>query len=127
MDHSPSFKQRRLEFLMISSVLALALASAAQASVPVPQARADFASCLSTQVRRSLDAKHSADQFEAALQQSCADKQAVFVRSVVAADVRNGVPRAAAEQMVREEVEEYLLNARESHRDHSAAGTRPSS
>lgn len=109
---------------MISSVLALAAAAAAaQASDTTRTAREAFTACLRTYVNRSIEARTSAEAFEAEYPQQCTTQEAAFREAVVRRDTAMRATRATAEDSARLEIED----ARANFSDRFAAGTTPRS
>lgn len=109
---------------MISSVLAFAAAAAAaQASDTTRTAREAFTACLRTYVNRSIEARTSAEAFEAEYPQQCTTQEAAFREAVVRRDTAMRATRATAEDSARLEIED----ARANFSDRFAAGTTPRS
>ncbi len=109
---------------MISSVLALvAAASAAQASDTTRAAREAFTACLRTYVNRSIEARTSAETFEAEYPQQCTAQEAAFREAVVRRDTAMRATRATAEDSARLEIED----ARANFSEYFAAGITPRS
>jgi hypothetical protein len=119
MDHSPRRQAIGLEFEMISSVLALLLAtSTAQAPDPSARAREAYARCLHTFLERSVGDRMTPEDFDSALEGQCAAQQATLRDVVIRRETSFGANREAAEQDAELELDELKANYRELFRAH---------
>jgi hypothetical protein len=121
-----SFRQAlRLEFVMISSVLALTLMTAAAQSDPVSVPRRSYNICLSNFMRTHLRQRTSETDFDAAVTGACQEQETALKTAIVQAAVRLGDSRAVAERDAAAEIEDYRANAREMFREHKENNSMP--
>jgi hypothetical protein len=103
-----------LEFVMISSTLALLLAAAAmQPSDTTRATREAYTGCLRAFVDRSVDARMSRADFATAFPQACPQQEAAYRAAVIAREVASRMSRADAAESASTEIEDARFNFRE--------------
>jgi hypothetical protein len=109
---------------MISAVLAMLVMAPPSADV-INRARLDYTRCLRATMKTSLKEKIDVAAFEAAVVPACAAKAQVLRTAIVAADTAAGIKRTAAEENASADLEDILLNTRESYADYLTSNTLP--
>jgi hypothetical protein len=103
-----------LEFVMISSALALLLAAAVmQPSDTTRASREAYTACLRGFVDRSVDNRMSRADFETAFPQACPQQEAAYRAAIIARETASRVARAAAMESANTEIEDAQFNFRE--------------
>ncbi|HWH22400.1 MAG TPA: hypothetical protein VNT25_03785, partial [Allosphingosinicella sp.] len=100
---------------MISIALATALAAAAAPATPPTRPRELYATCLNRFLKASMAAKMEPDAFKTAARTTCAAEETAFRKAMVDYDVKMGAKRAAAEEGVLLEVDDYLTSTTETY------------
>lgn len=95
---------------MISSVLAIALATLGVQSDTTRAQREAFTSCLRTYVDRSLDDGMSAETFQTEYPQQCAAEESAFRAAVIRRETSARASQADAEDAANLAVEDARLN-----------------
>jgi hypothetical protein len=114
-----------LEFIMISTALALMLVTAAQASDPTNVQRRSYNICLNQFMRSKLRDRLSPEEFDTAVEGACAEQEAALKNAIIQRNVGFGDSRAAAERDAGMEIDDYQGNAREMYREHKENNTLP--
>jgi hypothetical protein len=109
---------------MISTVLAMMVMAPPSADV-INRARLDYTRCLRATMKTSLKDKIDVAAFEAAAVAACAPKAQLLRTAIVAADTAAGIKRASAEENASADLEDILVNTRESYADYLSSGTLP--
>jgi membrane-bound lytic murein transglycosylase B len=121
-----SFRQAlRLEFAMISSVLALTMMTAAAQADPASVPRRSYNICLSNFMRTHLRQGTSETEFDRAVNGACQEQETAFRNAIIERAVALGDRRPVAERDAAAEVEDYRNNAREMFREHKENRTLP--
>jgi hypothetical protein len=117
MHHAPwldceSFRGEKMMISFGLSVL-LALTGSVQIRDGVTRAQEGYTSCLSRFAETSRTARKSADDFNSALAQQCAEQERAFREAMIRRDTASRMSRADAEQAANEEIEYARENVRE--------------
>ncbi|HZG08806.1 MAG TPA: hypothetical protein VEZ70_07500 [Allosphingosinicella sp.] len=112
---------------MISTVLAFALASAAQGAPAdnIARARKEYSACLSGFMKKSLKEDMEETAFAGGLGPACTAQEQKFRAAVISADTAAGLKRAAAEENAGTEVDDIRANQVEMFKDYKSTNTRP--
>ncbi|MFN3945189.1 MAG: hypothetical protein ACK4K7_09690 [Allosphingosinicella sp.] len=114
-----------LEFAMISTVLALMLSTAAQASDPVVVPRRAYNLCLSNFMRAQLRDGVDEAAFDTAIETACRDQESSLREAIIQRAMNMGDRRPVAERDAAAEIDDYQANARELFREHKENNTLP--
>lgn len=111
---------------MIFAPILLSLAAAvATPSQTVDTTRVGFTKCLRVHMIKSLDAKMSDSDYEAAVKAVCIKERDAFHAAVVALNRATGFSAADAEEDANDQVDDYYLNFSDKFMDYAATNTRP--
>lgn len=108
---------------MFSTILVAA--TLALAANPTDAPRKAYAQCIEQFVKKGLDQKLSAADFEKALAPACAKEEAKLRETAIAYDMQDGVSRADAEKYIGEEINDLQSNMRTMYQEYLDTGTRP--
>lgn len=98
---------------MVSSVLALMLATSAMQSDTTRSAREAFTACLRTYMNHAIEGHMSAADFATQYPQQCTTQEAAYRNAVIARETAIRATRASAEQTAHDEIDEARTNFRE--------------
>jgi len=108
--------------LIASLLLAVAAPSPMAAAADTREA---FAKCLRTDLKKSLEAKKTAADYEAAIKTVCQTEREAFRKAVITLDKSGGDSDADAAEDADMQVEDYHANFVEKFVDYSESGTLP--
>lgn len=109
--HRPHSQAVGWEVVMVSSMLALALAvMGGQATDTTRSSREAFTACLRGYVDRSLDAGTTAEAFRTEYPQQCATQEATFRQAVIQRERQARMSQADAEESAGLEIEDARTN-----------------
>lgn len=112
---------------MIIAPLILSLAFAvATPSQTVDTTREAFAKCLRVHMGKSLDAKMSDTDYEAAIKTVCVPQRDAFRAAVIALDKASGYSDSDANDDASAQIDDYFSNFSDKFMDYSSSNTRPS-
>ncbi|MEA1014815.1 hypothetical protein [Sphingosinicella sp. LY1275] len=126
MYHSPDSQAQALELAMISYALVAALMFMGPPSGSTAASRNAYSQCINAFVKKSLADKLDSQAFGAAVASACQAEAAAFRNAVVAKATTDGFKKAEAEQMGKDEVLDYQINATEMFSEYSENNTTPS-
>jgi hypothetical protein len=126
MYHSPDSQAQALEFAMISYALVAALMIMGPPSGSTASARTAYSHCINDFMKKSLADKLDSQSFGAAVANACQAEATAFRNAVVAKATTDGFKKAEAEQMGKDEVLDYQINATEMFSEYSENNTTPS-
>ena len=107
-------------------ITALLLATAAPAgSGSVDTTRAAFTKCLRDHVKKSLEAKTSASEFEVAVKSICDDERAAFRSAVIAFGRSGGDSEKVASEDADMQIDDYHANFVDKYKDYADTNTMP--
>lgn len=98
---------------------------AAPPTGPTAQPRKAYSKCINEVVKKSLDQKVPPSSFGGTLGGACQAEAAALRDAVIAQELAIGSKRTEAEEMARDEVLDYQLNATEMYSEYFESGTRP--
>jgi hypothetical protein len=98
------------EFIMISSVLALAMAASMQPADTTRAAREAFTGCLRSYVDGRVQARMPAAEFATAYPQQCTAQEQAYRAAVIARETASRISRADAEESAGLEIEDARTN-----------------
>lgn len=110
---------------MISTALALMLATTAQASDPANVPRRSYNICLNQFMRSKLRDRLSPEEFDAAVESACTEQESALKTAIIQRSVALGDSRSVAERDAGLEIDDYQANAREMYREHKENNTLP--
>lgn len=109
--------------MLTTAALLVALLQAPTATVDT--SRTAFTECLRTELRTSLQAKVTPDDFAAGLKSKCEKSRADFRAAVIAADRASGDKPDAAAQDADAQIDDYHQGFAEKYKDYSETNTLP--
>ncbi|WP_033074772.1 hypothetical protein [Sphingopyxis sp. MWB1] len=109
--------------MFFTSLLLAAMAPAPAAEVGT--ARAAFTKCLRVHMKKSLDAKMSESDYEAALKTVCTKERQTFHAAVITLNRAAGDSAADAAENADMQVEDYHANFTEKFNDYRSTNTMP--
>jgi hypothetical protein len=98
---------------MVSSILALMLATSAMQSDTTRSAREGFTACLRNYMNHAIEAHTSAADFATQYPQQCTTQEAAYRNAVIARETAIRATRSSAEQTAHDEIDEARTNFRE--------------
>lgn len=110
---------------MISFALATALFASAAPAAPPTRPRELYATCLNQFLKASMSAKLDDAAFKTNAKTACAAQEQAFRKAMVDWDVKMGSKRAAAEEGIALEIEDYLASTTETYKVHSNPAPKP--
>lgn len=109
--------------MLIMTILLAAMAPASTATVDTT--RAAFTKCLRENVKKSLEAKKTAAEFEMAIESICTGERDAFRSAVIAFDRAGGDSEADATENANMQVDDYHANFTDKYKDYSETNTMP--
>jgi len=109
--------------MLIASLLLAAAAPSPMATAA--DTREAFAKCLRADLKKSLEAKKTAADYEAAIKTVCQAEREAFRKAVIVLDKSGGDSDADATEDADMQVEDYHANFIEKFVDYSESGTLP--
>ncbi|HET6537534.1 MAG TPA: hypothetical protein VFG34_05390 [Sphingopyxis sp.] len=91
----------------------------------VDSSRAAFTKCLRQEVKKSLDAKMSPEDFASSLVKKCEPTRNSFRAALIAADRASGDSEATATENADLQIEDYHQNFADKFKDYSETNTAP--
>jgi len=109
--------------MLITTILLAAMAPAPTATVDTT--RAAFTKCLRDNVKKSLEAKMPAGEFEVAVKSICNDERAAFRGAVIAFGRSGGDSEKVASEDADMQVDDYHANFVDKYKDYADSNTMP--
>ena len=109
---------------MLIATLLLAVAAPSPAA-DVGTTRAAFTKCLRTDLKKSLDAKKTPADYEAAIDTICQAERDAFRKAVIALDRASGDSEADATEDANMQISDYHDNFVGQFKDYSESNTMP--
>jgi len=91
----------------------------------VDATRAAFTKCLRDDMKKSLEAKMSAGEYDVAIKSKCETERAAFRAAVIALDQSGGDSAKAAAEDADTQIEDYHANFSDKFKDYSETNTMP--
>lgn len=111
---------------MISYALVAALMIMGQSSGSTASARTAYSHCINDFMKKSLADKLDSQAFGLAVGNACQAEATAFRNAVVAKATKDGFKKAEAEQMSKDEVMDYQINATEMFNEYKENNITPS-
>jgi hypothetical protein len=112
-----------LEFVMFSSVFAMAMAMAMQPADTTRAPREAYTRCLRAFVERSLNDRMTAEAFRTAFPQACPQQEAAYRNAVIQREVASRMSRADAQESANLEIEDAQVNFRDTFENSAPASS----
>ena len=109
--------------MLITTILLAAMAPAPTATVDTT--RAAFTKCLRENVKKSLEAKMPAGEFEVAVKSICNDERTAFRSAVIAFGRSGGDSETVAAEDADMQVDDYHANFVDKYKDYASTNTMP--